>query len=90
MKLVPDWFVTTKIIKKPFSALFSDYNILCFNEDSGTAVFFWNEIGILNIDLNNIYLNNNLMKITLILLSLSDFWVGTLNLKNAKNVKNQK
>ena len=52
--------------------------------------FFWNKIGILNIDLNNIYLDNNLMKITLILLSLSDFWVGTLNLKNAKNVKNHK
>ena len=59
MKLVPDWFVTSKIIKKLFGAFFADYNILCFNEDSSTAVSFWNEMGIDNIDLNNINLDNN-------------------------------
>ena len=47
LKLIPDWFVTSKMIKKLFT-------ILLF----------------------------------LILLFLSDFWLGILNLKNAKNIKN--
>ena len=47
LKLIPDWFVTRKMIKKLFT-------ILLF----------------------------------LILLFLSDFWLGILNLKNAKNIKN--
>ena len=34
-------------------------NILYFNEDSGNVSFNCNEMGILNIDLNNINLNNN-------------------------------
>ena len=35
LKLVPDWFVTSKMIKKLFTALYADENILYFNEDSG-------------------------------------------------------
>ena len=38
-KLVPDWFVTSKMIKKLFTALFADENILYFHEGSGDAVF---------------------------------------------------
>ena len=37
-------------------------NILYFNEDSGNVVFPCNEMGILNIDLNNINLDNNFDK----------------------------
>ena len=59
MKLIPDWFVTSKMIKKRFTALCADENILYFNEDSGDAVFNCNETGILNIDLNNISLDND-------------------------------
>ena len=33
--------------------------IFYFNEDSGNVVFSFNEMGILNIDLNNINLDNN-------------------------------
>ena len=58
-KLILGWFVTSKIIKKYFTALYADENILYFNEDSGNAVFSCNEIGILNIDLSNIDLDNN-------------------------------
>ena len=58
MKLILDWFVTSKTIKKPFTALCADENILYFNEDSGNVVFTCNGMGILNIDLNNINLNN--------------------------------
>ena len=37
-KLIPDWFVTSKMIKELFTALYADENILYFNEDSGGAV----------------------------------------------------
>ena len=59
LKLVPDWFVTNKIIKKLFTALYADDNIFYFNEDFGNAVFSSNEMGILNIDINNINLDKN-------------------------------
>ena len=47
------------MIKKLFTALYEDKNILYFNEDFGDAVFNYNEMGIVNIDLNNINLNDN-------------------------------
>ena len=59
LKLIPDWLVTIKMIKKLFTALYADENILYFNEDSGDAVFSYNEMGIVNIDLNNINLDDN-------------------------------
>ena len=59
LKLIPDCFVTSKMIKKLFTALYADKNILYFNEDSGNFLFNCNEMGILNIDLNNINLDNN-------------------------------
>ena len=59
MKLIPDWFVTGKMVKKRFTTLHADENILYFNEDSGNAVFNYNEIGIVNINLNNINLADN-------------------------------
>ena len=42
------------MIKKLFTALYADENILCFHEDSGDAVSLCNEKGILSIDFNNI------------------------------------
>ena len=48
-----------KMIKKLYTALYAGENILYFNEDSGNVIFSCNEIGILNIDLNNINLDNN-------------------------------
>ena len=59
MKLIPDWFVTGKMVKKLFTTLHADESILYFNEDSGNAVFNYNEIGIVNINLNNINLADN-------------------------------
>ena len=46
LKLVRDWFVTSKIIKKLFTALYTDLNILYYNDDSTNAVFSFNEMGI--------------------------------------------
>ena len=84
LKRIFNWFVTTKMIKKLFSALQADENVLQFSEDSGNIVFNCNGIGILNIELNNINIANNLMKMILMLLFLSDIWLGKLNLKNTK------
>ena len=53
LKLVPDWSVTSKMIKKPFTAFYTDENILYFNEDSVNVVFICNEMCILNINFNN-------------------------------------
>ena len=47
------------MIEKLFTALYADENILYFNVDSGDAVFNYNEIGIVNTDLNNISLDDN-------------------------------
>ena len=50
MKLVCDLFVTSTMVKNE--------NILYLNEDSANVVVSCNEIGILNIDINNINLDN--------------------------------
>ena len=59
LKLIANWFVTSKMFKEHFTALYADENILCFNEDYGNVVFPCNKVGILNIDLKNISLDNN-------------------------------
>ena len=59
MKLIPDWFATSNMVEKLYTALYADENILYFDEDYGNVVFSWNEMGILNIDLKNINLDNN-------------------------------
>ena len=59
LKLIPDWFVTSKMIKTRFAALYADENILYFNKDSGNVAFSCNEMGILNINLNKINLDKN-------------------------------
>ena len=47
------------MIKELYTALYVEENILYFNEDSSNVVFSCNEMGILNIDINNINLDNN-------------------------------
>ena len=91
LKFVPDWFITSKMVKIHFTALYADENILYFSEYSGNVVFICNEMGILNIDLNNINLDDtNYEEDDPILLFLSDFWLGMLNLKNARHLKKNK
>ena len=62
LNFAPDWFVTNKMIKKIFTALYAINilfeNILYFDEDFGNVVINWDEIVIPNIDLNNINLDN--------------------------------
>ena len=47
---------------KKFAALYIDENKFYFNEGSCDAVFIYNGMGILNIDLKNINLDNNFVK----------------------------
>ena len=58
MKIIPDWFVISEMIKKIFTALYANENIPCFNEDSD-IVLNYNKMGIVRIDINNISLVNN-------------------------------
>ena len=62
LKLITNWYVTSNLIKKLFTALYATQNILYVNKDSGNLVFSCNEMGILNIDLNNVNLGNNFDK----------------------------
>ena len=78
------------MIKKLFIALYADENIFYLNKDFVDIIFDYNETGTLNIDLINVSLCNNLMKMILVLLFLSDFWLGILNLENAKNNKKKR
>ena len=87
LKLIPDWFVTTKMIKKLDTALQSDDGLLFFDEDSGDVTFRCDKIGILNVNLSNINLDNNFDEDNLDILFSSDFWFGIVNLKNAKHLK---
>ena len=59
LKLISDWFVTNEMIKEVFTALYTDENIIYFNEDSGNVTFSCSEMGILSIDLSDINLENN-------------------------------
>ena len=59
LKLISDWFVTSKMIKKLFTVLYANDNTLYFSDNSGNVVFSCNKIGVLNIDLNNINLDQN-------------------------------
>ena len=47
------------MLKKRFTALYADENILYFDEDSSNVVFNCNGMGILNIELHNINLDSN-------------------------------
>ena len=58
IKIVRDWFVTIKMTKRLLTAVYADENILYFNKDSSNVVFNCNGMGILNIDLNNINLDD--------------------------------
>ena len=62
LKPIPNWFVTSKIIEKLYTALYADENIPYFNENSGDVTYCCNEMGILTTDRNNINLGNNFDK----------------------------
>ena len=58
IKSVPDWVVTSKIIKKLHITLFTVDDVLFFDDDSWNVSFSSDDMGILSVDLNNINLDN--------------------------------
>ena len=58
LEFVPDWFITSKMIKKLFTALYADENKLYFNEDSSNVTFSCNGIDILSANRKNINLDD--------------------------------
>ena len=92
LKLVPDWFVTSKLIKKLYTAFYADDNILYFSKDSGNVEFSCNEMGILNIDLDNINLDNNFFEddpITIIFIRLLAWHIKFEKRKALKKKKSE-
>ena len=59
LKFVPDWFVTSKMIKKLCVPLYADDGLDFFEEDSGNATFCCNEMSILSVNHININLVND-------------------------------
>ena len=59
LELIADWFVTSKMIKKLYTALYAGGGLLFFDEDSGDVTLCCNEMDILSVNLNNIDLDNN-------------------------------
>ena len=66
------------MIKKHFTDLYADENILYFNEGSGNAIFNCSGMGIPNTDFNNANLDNNFDENdpdTIILLKILDWHI---------------
>ena len=58
LKFTLDWFVTSKMIKNLHNVLFADDNVIFFDEDSSNVTFSSDEMGVLNVDPNNIKLDD--------------------------------
>ena len=85
LKFIPDWLVTSKMIKNLLTALYAYDNIVYFKDDSGNVVFSGIEILIILILMILI-----MMKMILKLLFMSNLWLDILNLKNTKHLKKHK
>ena len=86
--LIPDCFVTSRMIKKKlFTALHADENAYFMKILIVLYLIVMKWVFLILI-LIVLILIRVLMGIILILLFWSDFWLGILNLKNAKKLKN--
>ena len=59
IKLIPDWFVTSKMLEKFHDALLANDGIPFFDDHFSKKTFFVNEMGILRVDLDNINLDDD-------------------------------
>ena len=62
LKLIPDWFVTSKMREKFDNTLNTNDDVLFLNEDFDKATIIVNQKHILAVDLEKINLNNNFDK----------------------------
>ena len=59
LRFIPDWFVTSKMLKKFDNALHANDDTLFFNEDFNKVTFIANQRHILAIDFEKINLDEN-------------------------------
>ena len=85
LKFVPDWFVTSKMIEKLDDALFANDDVILINEVSNFWAVKWVFLVQILIILTLMMLI--LMKMTLKLLSMSDFWLGVIYINSVNQVK---
>ena len=64
LRFIPDWFVTSRMLKKFDNALHANDDTLSFNDDFNKVTFIANQRHILAIDFEKINLdeNNNFVK----------------------------
>ena len=89
LKFVRDWFVTNKMLEKRGNAVFSNEDTFFINKDSDNVTFLGNDIG-LNTDLILTLMTIILTMMTLELLFMLDFWLGVIDIDNARHIKNDK
>ena len=86
-KLFATGLLQIKWLKKLFTDLYADENVLYFNKDSGNFVSNCNEMGILNTDFNNINLDNNFDKDDPDIIILATLLGRHIRFENEKNFK---
>ena len=74
-------------LKKVFTALYADANLLYVNEDFANAVFNWNGMGILNIDINDINHDDNFHEVDLDTIILIRLLAWHINFEKHKVLK---
>ena len=87
-KFVPDWFVTSKMVKKLFTDLYANENIIYFKKIlvmPHLIIMKW--VFLIQILIASTLTIITFMKMILILLLFSDFCLGIPNLKNVKHLK---
>ena len=86
LKFAPDWFATSKMLERSDDALNANDDLLFFDKDFSKLTFFANQMDILGVDLIKLTLMKIIifMKMILIPLFMSYFWLGIINLKNTE------
>ena len=87
LKLLPNLFVTSKMIKNYYTVLYANDGLLFSDEDSGVVAFCCNEIGILSVNLNTINLDNNFDEDGPDIVNLVRLFVWHSKLKKRKALK---
>ena len=89
LKLVPDWFVTSKMTEKLNSAVFSDDYIVFGHLDSDFVTFFSKDKGLNSITLDSINLDDDHFDYCNpeTINHVRHVWVGIMNINNADHLK---
>lgn len=80
--------MTIKMLETIRHVLFSNDDILFFDEYFRSVTFFTNQMGILSVDLYKSLLTLMMLifiKVILKLLFMSNFWLDVINFKNVKH-----